>query len=402
MFAKLLSWFSWLPWFKRPHAATGGENPDALYALGTQAFALGQFDAAAAYAARAAAIEPGLPPVQYLLGMALLALGRDDAAVSALERVERGRAAYPLSSHLESTLALARARRDIALGRSARLDPHPDTAGRRVSLIICSVKPALLQRAVDRYRDLLGNALTEVIHIDDAVSLCEGYNRGATRAIGDLLIFSHDDVEVVSPDFSAKLFDTLGNEGSHDFFGVAGSTQLGGPSWNTAGWACNRGQVAHPHGDGRFTVSVFGPGGQLTPDVQVVDGLFFACRREVFTRVQFDEKTFDGWNHYDLDFSYAVWKAGFRTCVRADMLISHDSSGSYGPDWQRYAGRFVDKWGEGIVTALPPDPAELPQHTLQSAAEWQLFSQHLFDAREAALVDLPNSTRQHLHFAPVK
>ena len=370
----------------RPNASSpapvAAGDIDALYASGTQAFALGQFDATVRCATLAAAIEPGLAPVHYLLGMALFALGRHAEAVTAMELVEHGRAAYPLSSHLESALALARARRDIALGRCARHAPAPATPHPSVSPIICSVRPALLRRAVDRFRVLLGDTLTEVIHIDDARSLCEGYNRGAGRAAGELLLFSHDDINVVSDDFASILFDTLAQ---NDFFGVAGSTQLAGPAWNSAGWACKRGQVAWPHGDGRLTVSVFGPGGRLTPDIQVIDGLFFACRGEVFARVRFDEKNFDGWNLYDLDFCHAVWKAGFRTCVRADMLISHDSSGSYGPDWQRYADRFIDKWRDGLGTAVTPDAAQLPQSVLQSAAEWRLFAQHLFDARDAAL-----------------
>jgi hypothetical protein len=282
---------------------------------------------------------------------------------------------------MEATLAMARARRDIALDRRARTEPHPDIAGRRVSLIICSIDTAKLQRAVASFRAHLGDALTEVIHISDAASLCEGYNRGASLAIGELLIFSHDDVEIISRDFSAKLFDTLG---SHDFFGVAGSTRLGGPGWNSAGWSSNRGQVAWPHGDGSLTVSVFGPGNRITSGAQVMDGLLFACRREVLDRIRFDELNFDGWNLYDLDFCYAVWKAGFRTCVRADILVSHSSAGTYGPDWERYAERFIAKWHEGMGAPQPTTPSDLPQQKMRSGAEWEMFAQHLFDARDAA------------------
>lgn len=377
--AAILAWLGRTPSHPTAKIATTGSTDD-LYALGSKAFADGRFEDAAGYAARAASGEPGLPAVQYLLGATLLSLGRNTEAVSALEQALHGDATHPLSSHLEAALAMARARRDIALDLRARAALHPEIAGRRVSLIICSIDAAKLQRAVASYRARLGDALTEVIHIGDAASLCEGYNRGAAQAIGELLLFSHDDVEIISQDFSAKLFDTLG---SHDFFGVAGSTQLAGPGWNNAGWGSNRGQVAWPHGDGRLTVSVFGPGGRTTSGVQVVDGLFFACRREVFASVKFDELNFDGWNLYDLDFCYAVWKAGFRTCVRADMLISHTSSGTYGPDWQRYADRFVAKWCDGIGASLPMAPSDLPQHTMRSGAEWEMFAQHLFDARDA-------------------
>ena len=356
-------------------------NTDALYARGAQAFDAGRFGEAAQLASLAASIEPGLPAVQYLLGVSLLNLGRADEAVAALQSVEPGRAAYPLSLHLEAAQMTARARRDLARGVTARIEMPAEGSRRSVSLIICSVTPAKLQRTVARYRTLLGSALAEVIHIADATSLCEGYNRAGSRAVGDIMLFSHDDIVVVSPDFSAKLFATLD---AHDFFGVAGSTRLSGPSWNDSGWAYNRGQIAYPHGDGSMTVSVYGPGGRVTENMQVADGLFLACRREVFDRVHFDEENFDGWNLYDLDFSYSVWKAGFRTCVRSDLLVAHESSGNYGPQWRRYADRFIGKWRDEIGPAVLTDPAELPQQRLQSEEEWRLFAQYLFDAREAA------------------
>jgi len=37
------------------------------------------------------------------------------------------------------------------------------------------------------------------VRIPDARSLAEGYNRGLRRARGDLLLFSHDDVRIVTP-----------------------------------------------------------------------------------------------------------------------------------------------------------------------------------------------------------
>ena len=63
----------------------------------------------------------------------------------------------------------------------------------------------------------------ELIQISDARSLCEGYNHGFAKTRGDIIIFCHDDIEIISPDFPARL---LAHLRTHDVVGVAGTTQL--------------------------------------------------------------------------------------------------------------------------------------------------------------------------------
>jgi glycosyltransferase involved in cell wall biosynthesis len=69
----------------------------------------------------------------------------------------------------------------------------------------------------------------EVIQISDARSVCKGYNRGFAKTRGDIIIFCHDDIEIISPDFPARL---LAHLRPHDVVGVAGTTQLIGANWN--------------------------------------------------------------------------------------------------------------------------------------------------------------------------
>ena len=72
---------------------------------------------------------------------------------------------------------------------------------RRISIIICSADPQLFAKVCANYRPaLLRSVSHEIIGIHDACSLCEGYNRGIARASGDVLVFSHDDIEIVTPD----------------------------------------------------------------------------------------------------------------------------------------------------------------------------------------------------------
>jgi GT2 family glycosyltransferase len=65
----------------------------------------------------------------------------------------------------------------------------------------------------------------------------------------------------------------------------------------------------------------------LIPHMQAVDGLFMAVRRGVAEQIRFDEKTFDGFHCYDIDFSYSAHLAGFRVAVAADLPVLHHSPG---------------------------------------------------------------------------
>jgi hypothetical protein len=213
-----------------------------------------------------------------------------------------------------------------------------------ISVVVCSIDPRKFAAVSDNYRQLLEGWPHEIIGIHDAKSLCEGYNRGAARTRGDIIVFSHDDIEILSPDFAAVLATSLSK---HAMIGVAGATAFPPKAqWLGAGWPYIHGQVAHrPPGWSQYWVDVYGVGAAMSAGVQVVDGVFFAVRREVLERVRFDEAIFDGFHLYDMDFSYRVYKAGFSIAVSNEIAIVHYSGGNFGAVWSRYATRFLEKHG---------------------------------------------------------
>ncbi|MGB6535069.1 MAG: glycosyltransferase, partial [Xanthobacteraceae bacterium] len=201
------------------------------------------------------------------------------------------------------------------------------------------------------YETLFAGRNFEIIQILDARSLSEGYNRGFAQTSGDVVIFSHDDIEIASAQFPARLLSHLV---ANDVVGIAGTSDLTGVNWNSAGWPRLHGCVAHRlPGDNGFIVHCFGP--PPNAPVQALDGVFIAAKRRVFESIQFDEATFDGFHLYDLDFTYRAFLAGFRTTVPWDMLIIHSSSGRLDAEWQKYAQKFSAKYrGQKIVRTVPP------------------------------------------------
>ena len=99
-----------------------------------------------------------------------------------------------------------------------------------ISVIICSIDRGKFERASAMYRQLIPQV--EIVGIHDAASMAEGYSRGIAQSRGEFLIFSHDDVQIINPDFETRLMAHLNQ---FDLVGIAGTTKLVGPGWMGAG-----------------------------------------------------------------------------------------------------------------------------------------------------------------------
>jgi hypothetical protein len=223
-----------------------------------------------------------------------------------------------------------------------RAPPAPEGA-EPVSIVVCSIRPEMLAAMQASFRAALGGREHEFVVIGDARSLSEGYARGLARSRHGIVVFSHDDVEFLSP----RPFEALDRAlAGHDIAGLAGASLARGPAVMWAGHPHLRGFVALPgDGDG-LKATVFSLDAGVIGGMQTLDGLLIAARREAAAKVGFDAATFDGFHFYDLDFTYRAHRAGLRLAVTTDASILHKSNGSFGADWQRYAQRFAAKFPE--------------------------------------------------------
>ena len=97
-----------------------------------------------------------------------------------------------------------------------------------ISVVICSIDATKFARVTANFRERLADRPHEVIGIHDARSLAEGYNRGLRQARGDVVVFSHDDVAILSPDFGGALERALQRL---DVVGVVGTTEVRSANW---------------------------------------------------------------------------------------------------------------------------------------------------------------------------
>lgn len=245
-----------------------------------------------------------------------------------------------------------------------------------ISVVVCSIDERKARSIRELYRRLLRGRPSEIVQIADARSLSEGYNRGFRQTSGEIVIFSHDDIEIISDDFAGRL---LGHFETHDVVGVAGTSKLVGPSWFSSGPPHIHGMVAHRLRTGSYQIDVYG---SPTGAALALDGLFFAARRAACAAVPFDEETFDGFHYYDLDFTFRAYEAGYRLKVCTDILLVHDSGGSLDAKWADYAARFEQKF----LGRVPFDANARPQwrsFPLKSKAELIGFHRKLSGAAGA-------------------
>lgn len=270
----------------------------------------------------------------------------------------------------------------------ASVAAEPALMVQKVSIIICSIDDGKFTKVSRNYTKLLHDVPHEIIRIADAKSLCEGYNRGIEKSTGDVLIFSHDDIEFIVPDFWWRLRKHLG---SFDMVGVAGTTLLSGPMWGQSGMPFVHGLVVHKIDGGKLRINCYDVnlGEMCTPAIQAVDGVFFAVRRRVINEVHFDEETFDGFHFYDLDFSYRVHLAGFKIGVCRDLTLIHDSFGGFDSVWEYYAYLFATKY-KGVIPQLQGKAYSPPHLDVDSREEALAYVRSLNKELPPKLALLPS------------
>ena len=246
-----------------------------------------------------------------------------------------------------------------------------DTARLPTSVVVCSNDDQQFAAMAASYERALAGWPHEIVRIADASSLAEGYTRGIAAASGAVIIFSHDDVELLAADLGARLTRRLAE---CDVLGVAGATRASGPAWSFAGWPYLHGLVIYPEGNG-YKVTVYSRIAPLAHGIRIMDGVFLAMRRETARTVGFDARTCDGFHGYDLDFTLRAAKAGLRLAVATDLGLVHQSYGSFDERWQAAARNLMARHPElngvpGEMTGFEPRSVPSAKHAMALVDNW--------------------------------
>ena len=271
-----------------------------------------------------------------------LAAGRHDEALVRLHAILKARPHWELAKRelVRACMAWSRANMNAL---AAWQQPFKAVAARqKISAIICSIRADYFAAIKAKLTEQFARHDFEVIGIHDAKSLCEGYNRGAATAKGDMLIFCHDDIDMVIADFGERV---LAHLAKYDVVGVAGASRLVDADWGHAGLPYVHGQIIHkPPGQADYLYFCAGLQAVVVENIQALDGVFIAAHRKVWVALKFDEETFNAFHVYDIDFTYRAHLAGYREVVAMDLPLIHFSTGGYDLKWQAENLKFLRKF----------------------------------------------------------
>jgi 2-polyprenyl-3-methyl-5-hydroxy-6-metoxy-1,4-benzoquinol methylase len=245
----------------------------------------------------------------------------------------------------------------------------------KLSLIICSIDAQKYSLVTANVAAVFANVAYEIIGVHDAKSLSEGYNRGVACSRGDVVIFCHDDIEILTPDFYPLLTQYLR---TYDIVGSAGTSCVIESAWPAAGDPFTHGVVAYPVDDAwpadRYNVVVWGGTAPLeVPNIQALDGCFFAVKRVVLEHVRFDEISFDGFHVYDTDFTFAAYLQGFKLAVGKNLVVAHKSGGNFDGQYEVYGPRFLAKYHGNLATSGRNSSKAVLAKNLDRAGVLRLF-----------------------------
>ena len=333
------------------HQERDDPTPRALLALGNAHAREGRAAAAVDAYREVLTREPGWHDARFNLGLMQKRLGDRAAAIRAFHAAWVGDPML-FAAARQCIATIAQSVRDgDPIDQAPLLElPADRAADLAVAIVICSIDDARHDRAVALYRRLFSALRHEIISIRNARSLAEAYHWALRRTGADVVILSPDDVDILAPDFAARLLDRLR---TFDVVGVAGSTRMTGPAMGWSGHPYLRGWITHHADDGAtWQVDVLDPR-PVSGGIAVLDGVLLAGRREAFQAVPFDAANFDGFHLADIDWSYRAARAGFKLGVAGDLLLVHASRGNYDATWQHYADRFSRKHDAGRTPAQP-------------------------------------------------
>src|SRR5688500_1290149 len=205
-----------------------------------------------------------------------------------------------------------------------------------ISVIVCSVKPHLLEQLKININKSIGVDYELLIYDNrnDQKGLCVVYNQLAKRANYDVLCFIHEDIVFDTQYWGGILVNTI-TENNIGALGVAGSKYKSAfcSGWYTGNENFDCANVLHRFPDHDEKIYLSPSKNNIVEEVVCVDGVFIACKKEVWEQTLFDEENLKGFHFYDLDFSLRAAQS-FKVAITYQIDIAHITfGGDFGNNW---------------------------------------------------------------------
>jgi hypothetical protein len=222
-----------------------------------------------------------------------------------------------------------------------------------ISLIICSRTPDISSDLRNNIFNKIGVEF-EIICVDNSnneYNIFEAYNFGASQARYNVLCFMHGDILYHTDDWGNLVLSKLSENNDIGVIGVAGATcksKMNSPWWISDLENCEqylRYNLLQHFKDGVKHLNIKEKEeSKVWNEVVLLDGVWFCCKKELWKINKFDDKSYEGFHFYDLDFTFSAFKKGFKNYVCQNILIEHFSAGDIETKWIDSSFTFHNKW----------------------------------------------------------
>jgi len=253
-----------------------------------------------------------------------------------------------------------------------------------ISIVICSVRPALLAALRQNIEDSIGTPY-EIIAIDNSdnrYGICAAYNEGGAKARYPFICFMHEDISFATPDWGKRVVDHL-SEKNTGLLGIAGgdAKSLVPSSWSSCMISNEINIFQHYRTNDmapEHRLVTGPPAPAVKKRVVALDGVWLCTRKEIFSQYKFDEVNFPGFHGYDIDFSLQLLQQ-YELYVIFDILVHHYSEGKPDRTWMTSARRVSRKWRHQLpISIYGSSFADYRRHHWRSM---QIFLEHLLRLR---------------------
>jgi glycosyltransferase involved in cell wall biosynthesis len=223
-----------------------------------------------------------------------------------------------------------------------------------ISIVVCSINQELFELLSRNVGATIGESF-EIIRIDNIennLSICTAYNKGARQANGEIICFIHEDILFHTRHWGRKLIAHFADE-EVGVIGVAGSRYKSafGQNWKDGESPMYR--ILLKDGIQSGKLLNFNPLNERKSEVVCLDGLFLACKKSQWAEHPFDETNYNGFHFYDADFCMQFFGLK-KNYVVYDIVVEHFSQGKYDPEFLKQAEIFANKWSKKLPTHLDP------------------------------------------------
>lgn len=218
----------------------------------------------------------------------------------------------------------------------------------------------------------------DVITIQEAPSMCAGYNAGMHSTDAKYKVYIHQDTFIINKNFIADMLKVFEDE-NVGLMGVIGARKLPKNAYAVTAW--DTGKVYHNSYDAR----IFGyqQKGKIYTEVEAVDGLLLATQYDV----EFREDLFENFDFYDISACFEYRRAGFKvvTANQDECWVYHNDKFSKMTKYDTNREKFVNEYKidfslEDSVNAIDNQEYELAKLEARSSFE------KLIDAGQMAAV----------------